>query len=144
MGKKVNQIKAGVIIGYINLALGNIIPLIYTPIMLNLLGQSEYGLYTLAYSVVGYLTLLKFGLGSTIIRYIAKYRALGDKKNEEKVIGLFIKVYTVLATVVIGCGVFMHFNMSLFFKKGLTADELETAKVLIVLIFSPSRSGNGL
>ena len=98
---KVNQLRAGVVMTYLNIGLGSLIPIFYTPIMLRILGQSEYGLYSLANSVVGYLSLLTFGLGSTIVRYVAKYRAEGDKEGEEKVIGLFILMYSFLAIFVL-------------------------------------------
>ena len=43
--KKVNELKVGSIITYINLIISTIIPLLYTPVMLRILGQEEYGLY---------------------------------------------------------------------------------------------------
>ena len=67
-----NQLKAGAVISYINLLVGNIIPLIYTPIMLRILGQAEYGLYGIAQSIMGYIGLLNFGIGGTIVRYLSK------------------------------------------------------------------------
>ena len=69
---------------YVNLALGCLIPMFYTPVMLRLLGQSEYGLLGLAHSVTGYLSLLSFGLGSTITRYLSIFRAENDKDSEER------------------------------------------------------------
>lgn len=69
---------------YINLGLGTVIPFIYTPIMLRMLGQAEYGLFSLASSAVSYLSLLSFGFGSTIIRYISKYRAEKDKNQKKR------------------------------------------------------------
>ena len=72
--KKVNELKIGSIITYINLIISTIIPLLYTPIMLRILGQEEYGLYSLSNSVISYLTLLNFGFGSAIIRFISKFR----------------------------------------------------------------------
>ena len=66
------QLKAGVLLSYLTLALSNIIALVYTPFMLRLMGQSEYGLYSLVASVVAYLTILDFGFGNAIIRYTAK------------------------------------------------------------------------
>lgn len=57
---KVNQLRAGTLLSYVNLAIGSIIPMIYTPIMLRMLGQAEYGLYSLSNSIVGYLSLLNF------------------------------------------------------------------------------------
>ena len=37
-----SQLKIGIVLNYINIGLGNLIPIFYTPIMLKLLGQSEY------------------------------------------------------------------------------------------------------
>lgn len=128
---KVNQLRAGVIMTYVNIGLGSLIPFVYTPIMLRLLGQSEYGLYSLANSVVGYLSLLSFGLGSTIIRYVAKYRAEGNKEQEEKVIGLFIAMYSVLALFVLVGGWILSCNVEPIFHRGLTETEIGKIAVLV-------------
>ena len=61
---KINQLKIGVVLSYITMFIHNIISILYTPIMLRLLGKSEYGLYQLVFSVVSYLGLLSFGFGS--------------------------------------------------------------------------------
>lgn len=53
----INQKKVGVLLSYVNLAISTIIPFFYTPIMLAILGQSEYGLYSLSNSVISYLSL---------------------------------------------------------------------------------------
>ena len=42
-----DQKKAGVLLRYGQTILSTIISLVYTPVMLRLLGQSEYGTYTL-------------------------------------------------------------------------------------------------
>lgn len=116
---------------YLNIGLGSLIPFIYTPIMLRLLGQSEYGLYSLANSVVGYLSLLSFGLGSTIVRYVAKYRAEGNKEQEEKVVGLFIVMYTLLAILVLAGGWIISCNVEPIFHRGLTDAEISKIAVLV-------------
>lgn len=66
---KANQLKLGAVLSYVSMGIGYIISIVYTPIMLRLLGQSEYGLYNLVNSVVSYLGLLSFGFGSAYIRY---------------------------------------------------------------------------
>ena len=99
--KKVNELKAGALLSYVNLAITCVIPLLYTPIMLRILGQAEYGLYSLSNSVTSYLSMLNFGMGSAIIRYVAKARAEGDKEEVEKTVGLFAVIYMVLALLVI-------------------------------------------
>ena len=47
-----NQRKAGVILQYLQMGLGILIQLIYTPIMLKILGDNEYGIYSLSNSII--------------------------------------------------------------------------------------------
>lgn len=134
MKLKVNQLRTGVYLSYINLALGSLIPFLYTPIMLKLLGQEEYGLYSLANSVVGYLSLLSFGFGSTIIRYVTKYRIEGNKHEVEKLYGFFLKLYSILGFLVIVGGVIISKNVSTIFEQGLTLAEIDKLKVLVLIM----------
>ena len=85
--------------------------------MLRLFGQAEFGLFSLASSAVSYLSLLSFGFGSTIIRYISKYRAEKDKKSEEKALGFFLILYCVLALLVLLCGAIIANNVEAIFQK---------------------------
>ena len=59
-----NQKKAGVLLSYGQTILSILISLTYTPVMLRLLGQSEYGLYTLVNGFVSNLSLLAFGMAA--------------------------------------------------------------------------------
>ena len=129
-----NQLRAGVYLSYINLALSAIIPFVYTPVMLRILGQSEYGLYSLSSSAVSYLGLLSFGFGSTIIRYIAKYRAEEKKEEEERTFGFFILLYCFLAIIVFSCGAVIANHVEGIFHKGLDADELAKMKILVYIM----------
>ena len=130
---KKNQLKAGVVLSYINLLIGNLIPFLYTPIMLRMLGQAEYGIYGIAQSIMGYLQLLNFGIGGSIVRYLAKYRAEGDKEGEERIFGLFIKIYTVIGTVILIAGMTLSFNMD-FYSRSLTGEELGLLQQLVRLM----------
>lgn len=127
---KKNQLKAGVIISFLNLALGNLIPFIYTPVMLRILGQSEYGLYGIANSIMGYIQLLNFGIGGAIVRYIAKYRAEGNKEQEEAVVGLFIKLYSCIAVLILVAGLIASLNVDVF-SRSMTTDEVAELRILI-------------
>ena len=85
-----NQKKAGVLLSYTSEAIKILTSLLYTPIMLRLLGQSEYGLYQLVGSVVSYLGLLSLGFTSAYVRYFSLARAKGTEKEVERLNG-FIK-----------------------------------------------------
>lgn len=129
-----NQLRSGVYLSYINLAISCLIPFFYTPIMLEMLGQAEYGLYSLANSVVGYLSLLSFGFGSTIVRYLSKYRAEKNKDAFERTYGFFILLYGILAVAVIIGGIVISCNVDLIFDKGLQIDEVQKMKILVMIM----------
>lgn len=132
--RKVNQLRAGALLSYVSLAINNIISILYTPFMIRLLGQSEYGLYNLANSVIGYLGILDFGLGNAIIRYGAKYRAVEDKDGESNLYGLFSIVYIFIACIVILAGIILSFNVYNIFSNSLSTLELKKMRILIVLM----------
>ena len=134
MKRQVNQLKAGVVISYINLFASSIIPLLYTPIMLSLLGQAEYGLYSLSSSVISYLTLLTLGFGSTIVRYLSKYRAEGKRKEEGQIFGFFLVLYCGLAILVLLCAVFIANNVELIFQQGLSDAEIDKMQKLVLIM----------
>ena len=132
--KKVNELKVGSIITYINLIISTIIPLLYTPIMLRILGQEEYGLYSLSNSVISYLTLLNFGFGTAIIRFISKFRVEGDHEKIEGVTGLILSIYGIIAIVVCIVGFLLTKGTGLFFGTGLTGNEIQRLKILMVIM----------
>ena len=134
MKKQSNQLRIGVVLSYVNLIISTVIPFFYTPIVLKLLGQAEYGLYSLASSVIGYLSLLSFGFGNTITRYLSKYRAEGDMESERKTAGFFLLVYGGLSVLVLLCGVIISQNAALFFDKSLTSAEMEKLRVLTLIM----------
>jgi O-antigen/teichoic acid export membrane protein len=112
---KVNEVKAGALLSYASIFVSIIIGLLYTPIMLRLLGQSEYGLYSLIGSVVGYLSILDLGLGNAIVRYTARNRAVGDKEAESSLNGMFIALYSVIAVLTIAIGAVLYINIDNMF-----------------------------
>ena len=134
MRKQTNQVKAGALLSYVNLALSSAIPFVYTPIMLRLLGEAEYGLYSLSSSVIAYLSLLSFGFGSTIIRYISKYRAEENKKAVEETFGFFLLLYIFLAVIVLLLGIIISGNVNRIFSNGLTNAEIAKIRYLILIM----------
>lgn len=128
-----NQLKAGAILSMIGLCLNNLIPFFYTPIMLDLLGQEQYGLMGIASSFMSYMGLLSFGIGGSVVRYLVKYRAAGDVEGERRIFGLFIKIYSVIGLLVMTAGMTLSFNLQ-FYSRSLSAEELSTLRVLIQLM----------
>lgn len=131
---KINQRKAGVILSYLGEIVKILVNLAYTPIMLRLLGQSEYGLYQLVYSVVSYLSLLSLGFGSSYLRFYSRYRAEKDDDGVAKLNGMFMTIFCVISLICIFSGAIMIKNIRTIFGTGLTDAEYSTAKVLMGLL----------
>ena len=129
-----NQLKVGVVLSYVGMIVQNIIAIVYTPIMLRLLGQSEYGLYQLVYSVVSYLGLLSFGFGSAYVRFYSRYKVKKDKKNIAKLNGMFMIVFVIIAIIALLAGGVLVVNISSLFSGSLSNYEIETARILMILM----------
>lgn len=131
---RINQRKAGVFFSYAGEIVKILVNLIYTPIMLRLLGQSEYGLYQLVYSVVSYLGLLSLGFGSSYLRFYSRYKAKKDDVGIARLNGMFMVIFLSISVICILCGSVMVENIRLIFGPGLTDTEYGTARVLMILL----------
>lgn len=131
---KVNQLKAGVLLGYAGMAVSNVVSLVYTPIMLRFLGKSEYGLYQMVYSVVSYLGLLNFGFNNAYLKFYSGYRKENEQEEIRKLNGMFLTTFTVLAFVAFLCGMFLSFHCDILFPDQAGSEQITTASVLCMLM----------
>ena len=129
-----NQRRWGAVLSYLNIILMVVIGLLYTPLMLRLLGQSEYGLYSLIGSVVGYLSVLDMGLGNTLVRYTAKNRVDGTAEREAEINGLFLLLYSVIGLITLAVGTGIYANMDWLFGETLNDGEMQRARIMMVLL----------
>ncbi len=131
---KSNQIKLGVVLSYTQMFLQIVVGLLYTPIMLRLLGKEEYGLYNTVSSTIATLSLLSFGFGSAYIRYFSRYKRNDDNNALSRLNGLFLYIFSIIGIVAALCGTWLSFNLELVFDTGLSSGELEKAKILMLLL----------
>lgn len=126
-----NQIKTGAVISYSALGINILTGVFYTPWMIHSIGRDDFGLYTLAMSVIT-LFVFDFGLSSSVTRFIAKYVALGRQDLADKCLGLVYKLYIYLdiALFIILCG--LYFFIPQIYEK-LTPDEISKFKVIYVI-----------
>ena len=134
MDNNKSQLKIGIILNYINLIVGNIIPIFYVPIMLRFLGQDEYAIYKLSSSIVSYLGLLSAGIGSAITRYLIEANQKIGKEEEEKYLGLFMVIFQIIAILSFIVGVVLTFNLNIFYGESLSNESLERMKIIVFLM----------
>ena len=129
-----NQLKAGAALNYVSICLNMVVGLIYTPYMLRMLGQSEYGLYSLAASIIAYLTVLDLGFGNAIVRYTAKFRAEGKQKEQEEMFGMFFILYICIGVIALLAGSVLSLNVENLFSRSMTKIEVERTRIMLWLM----------
>ena len=129
-----NQLKAGIVLSYVTIGLHNVIGLIYTPYMLRMMGQSEYGLYSLVASVIAYLTVLDLGFANAIVRYTAKFRAEGKTREQYEMFGMFFLLYVGISLLALAIGFLLYWNVDSLFDKTMSDMELYKIRVMMLLM----------
>lgn len=76
-----------------------------TPVILDRVGVSGYGLWALVGSIAAYGALLDLGIGSAIVKYTAEFRARADTASGTGLIATALRVYLVLGAIAVVCGV---------------------------------------
>ena len=131
-----DQKRAGTLLSYVQLLLNVGIGIVYTPIMLHYLGQSEYGVYSVATAVIAFLTMLDLGFGQTLVRFYVKYRAEGRQDTADRCAGSFLLMYLVLGLAALAVGLALAGGfLPMLFGQKFTSAELNTlSRVLAVLV----------
>lgn len=128
-----DQLKSSVIISYIQTFLSVVFGFIIAPITIRLLGQSEYGIYSLAGSIIPYLSLLDLGLSNSITKYITECRVKNDKDREHTLNGMFFTIYILIAILVLIIGMIILLNTETIFHNGLTSIEISKVRVMLAI-----------
>ncbi len=125
------QLKIGAILSYLSIAVNILAGLIYTPWMVNQIGKSHYGLYTLANSLIS-LFLVDFGLSSATARFVSKYRAEGNQEKVNNFLGVVYKLYLIIDAIIFTILLVVFFLIDTIYVK-LTPQELYSFKIVYLI-----------
>ena len=121
-----NKMKKGALLSYLAIFFTIIAGLFYTPWMINELGQSNYGIYSLAISLTSILTV-DLGLGTAVSRFVAKYKSESDSNKANNVISFIYKIFMIMSVIIVAILIAIYFNLGTIYKE-LTKEELEAFK----------------
>lgn len=129
---KIDSIKKGAVFSYILIIINTLYGVVFVPFLIFILGEQEYGIYKIIGSLIGSITIFDLGIGSTILRYVAKFRAENKKNSINNFVAMgFIQAGILSLIMVIFCfGIYFNFNN--IYDKTLTNLEIEKAKLLII------------
>lgn len=90
---------------FLNFVWPIIFSIFVTPIVVYKLGLSDYGLYVIVITLMGFIGLIDLGFTTSFMRLIAQAEALGDRLRLQRVMGVFLFLNIVIG--VIGLGIIL-------------------------------------
>lgn len=124
------QLKLGAVLSYVSIGINILTGLIYTPWMINSIGRADFGLYTLAMSVIS-LFVFDFGLSSAVTRFIAKYIVEDNQKKINDFLGLVCRMYFSIDIVLLLLLTILFFFIPTIYQE-LTPEEIEKFKIIYI------------
>lgn len=118
--------------------IGYLIPLIIAvftiPIIISAIGTDRFGILTLAWVVIGYLSLLDFGLGRTITKFVSE--KIGDNYYEDIPVIIWTALATMIGLAVIVGVIFSFCSHWIVFSLLNVPEELTSEVYLTFLIIA--------
>ena len=128
MSNSSKQIKYGAVLSYVAIGINVITGLLFTPWMIHSIGKEDFGLYTLAMSVIA-IFVFDFGLSSAVTRFLSRYIAEEDQTKANNFLGLVLRLYLLIDVFLFFVLLTVFFFVPSIYKE-LTPDEISKFKVV--------------
>lgn len=126
------QIQYGALLSYAAIAINVLAGILYTPWIIHHLGSGNYGLYTIATSLIS-MFVMDFGISAALSKYISEYRAEGKEEKINQLINVTVQLYLLIDAVILIILVAVYFFLDVIYAK-LTLDELERFRVVYLIV----------
>lgn len=120
---------------YLAILIDTLIGLVMLPFNVGHLGQSAYGLWLLSASITTHFSLLDLGYGSSLIKFIAQYRAHRSVQALNEITSTLFFVYAAFGALAYAGAAFAAFHLDWFLK--LTPEQVETGKWIVLMVAIP-------
>lgn len=129
-----SQRRAGVVLGYVNIAAKSLVNLAYTPMLLSFVGQADYGVYQTSYSFVFSLTLLSFGFSQAYVRFYTQGKARGTEADVRRLNGVYLVLYLAVSAAALALGLAFAANAGAVFSGGFTPEQIGLARTVMSVL----------
>lgn len=124
----------GVIISYVYTVVQIVVQLIYVPILLSCIGQSEYGIYQLIGSVMAYIVSINSVLAAGVGRYYCMYMAEGNTRKMENTLAIAKRMYLVMSVVTMMVMVVLAIVFRNIYATSFTGSQLDECCVMLLIL----------
>lgn len=128
--------KEGVILSYIQVILSVVVSIIYVPVLLRYLGQSEYGLYQIVGSFFSYISVFESCMSTGVLRNYCNALGSRDKEAADITLSMAKVIYRVMAVLMAIVGIIVLFAFRRFYASTFSASELKESSAILLLLFA--------
>ncbi len=117
---------------WFSLGVNVVVGLFLSPFILHRLGDTAFGIWVLVFSITGYYGLFDLGIASSIVRYVSKFTATGEREELAKVINTSLFTYSCIGVVSMLVTLVMASQVDRMFH--VPPDLRSTARCLLLLV----------
>ena len=129
-----NEIRAGIFLNYINIVLLTLSSLIVTPVLINGMGLSMYGVYVVVFSITTFFNAGDFGIAIPVIRNIVEFKTSNNKEGLENYLFKTFFVYLLFASVAFVICSIIYFSAPILFEKRFNINEIHMFKKMFFIM----------
>ncbi len=129
-----NERRAGALFSYLYMAVQMVVQLLYVPLLLNTIGQTEYGLYQLVGSVMSYVVSINGVLSAGVGRYYCMYKTENNERQMENTLAIAKRLYWLLSTLSALAVIVLIAIVQIVYANSFSAAELEECSLMLVVM----------
>ncbi|MFR3395924.1 lipopolysaccharide biosynthesis protein [Gemmiger formicilis] len=128
--------KKGAILSYIQVVLSVAVSVIYVPVLLRYLGQSEYGLYQIVGSFFSYISVFESCMSTGVLRNYCNALGSQDREAADVTLSMAKVIYRVMTVLMAIVGVVVLFAFRRFYASSFSAAEMKESSAILLLLFA--------
>ena len=109
-----------------------VVTFFFTPYLISELGKSQYGVWSLVFSLVAYMRLADVGMNQAVARYFSKYFAVSDWKQLNEVVSSAARIYLIVSLTIVVVSASIAYGLLHHFQ--IDAEMLRVAQITLVVI----------
>lgn len=132
MATVIGQFFKNVLTSWMGMVIGIVITFFFTPYLISMIGKDQYGIWTLAFSIIAYMGLADLGMKQAIVRYISKYYAVEDWPQLNQVFSSAVRVYALIGLAIAAATVLIVFVFIDYFQ--IPEEYLKIARISFLVL----------
>lgn len=126
------RVLRNVVTNYLRFFAGGLLGFLITPVMVHALGNGNYGLWVTVFSITGYFGLIDQGIRPSLVRFVSRDHALGDREALRKAINSAVAMFSVAGILALG----VTFVVAMNFDRWFTIDPAQRHVVREVVLIA--------